>query len=421
MKKLYYLLCLMAAVMITACTHEEEDLFAQSSAERIDAAIKADWEILTGASNGWLMEYFPATQQEYGGYNMILSFGEDGQVKVASEIASPNFTLNSLYSLKQSAGVVLSFDTYNDIFHAFSDPSAPLGGNRGYGFEGDYDFLILEATAEKVTLKGKKTGGIAILTPMSGDWAEYISNVQDAEEEMAFTKYKIQIGEQEVPVSVSGRTLTFTFKEDGNEKSIMASYIVTPTGYKFYEPITVNGKELSGFTYDAENLNFKESNDATLLLIPVIPPLNEQFINHDWFIVEGMMSDAAQAMFTAGTSSVANRGFPAQYLILGNGEQLYGNFGLGMMFGGYAGSLDFQYELIDEDKIAMAMAGSAQGNGLTFFNWGLKQAMNVFNTLTGRTWQLETDNPKSPSYIKITAVDDPTIWITLLYEVTSYQ
>ena len=70
MKKIYYLFCLVAAVLITACTHEEEDLFNDSSANRADATIMANIEVLTGASNGWLMEYFPAISKEYGGYNI---------------------------------------------------------------------------------------------------------------------------------------------------------------------------------------------------------------------------------------------------------------------------------------------------------------------------------------------------------------
>ncbi len=182
MKKIYYLLYLATAVLFAACTNEEDDLFDTSSALRADAAIAADTKILTDAANGWMMEYFPEAQQSYGGYNVLLKFGTDGKVTVASELYENSDITTSLYSVKQSAGIVLSFDTYNEIFHFFSDPSDPAGvGGNGYGLEGDYDFLILEATAEKVTLKGKKTGGIAVLTPMKEDWEEYILALQHAE------------------------------------------------------------------------------------------------------------------------------------------------------------------------------------------------------------------------------------------------
>lgn len=74
MKKIYYLFCLVAVMMASACTHEEEDLFDSSSADRADATIKAYTDILTGAENGWLMEYYPEMQQKYGGYNTLVKF-----------------------------------------------------------------------------------------------------------------------------------------------------------------------------------------------------------------------------------------------------------------------------------------------------------------------------------------------------------
>ncbi len=124
MKKIFYLFCLLAATLAVACTHEEEDLFGDSSANRADATIFASIEVLTEASNGWLMEYFPASAQEYGGYNLLLDFNTDGTVQVAGEVANPDDVTTGLYSVKQSAGIVLSFDTYNEIFH-FS-PTQPF-------------------------------------------------------------------------------------------------------------------------------------------------------------------------------------------------------------------------------------------------------------------------------------------------------
>ena len=35
--------------------------------------------------------------------------------------------VKSEYEVKQSAGVMLTFDTYNEIFHFFSEPSNYLG------------------------------------------------------------------------------------------------------------------------------------------------------------------------------------------------------------------------------------------------------------------------------------------------------
>ena len=118
-----------AVLLAAACSPEEDDIFSDSSANRADAAIAADMQVLTGAANGWLMEYYPEASQMYGGYNILLSFSEDGRVTVAGDIVTdPTATATSLFSVKQSAGIVLSFDTYNEIFHFFSDPGNSNGG-----------------------------------------------------------------------------------------------------------------------------------------------------------------------------------------------------------------------------------------------------------------------------------------------------
>ena len=80
------------------------------------------------------------------------------------------------------------------------------------------------------------------MTPMNGSWNEYLTAIQAADGAMIFSKYKLEMGGQEIPVSISYRTLTFTYEEDGNVVSKTGSFIVTQTGYKFYEPIVVNGK-----------------------------------------------------------------------------------------------------------------------------------------------------------------------------------
>jgi len=56
---------------------------------------------------------------------------------------------------------VLTFNTYNNIMHIWADPR-----QDGLGYEGDYEFLILEATPERVRLKGKKYGAYTVLYPL---------------------------------------------------------------------------------------------------------------------------------------------------------------------------------------------------------------------------------------------------------------
>lgn len=412
MKKIYYLFCLVVLVIFSACTHEQEDLFNDSSAQRADAAIKTTIETLTNPSNGWLMEYFPASMQEHGGYNIILAFNTDGKVEVASEVADPMSSVSSLYSVKQSSGIVLSFDSYNDIFHAFSDPSAPLGGDKGYGLEGDYDFLILEVSNDKIVLKGKKTGGIAILTPIQMNWGEYLTSIQVAEKDMNFSQYKLEIDGQEVSVMPSGRTLIFSYQESGSLKSVTASYVVTPTGYKFYEPITINEKELSGFIFDKTNNYFVEVNNSNILLVPIIPPLNEQFVAGNWYIAYSQLGVFGQTYFDKVKEGEDAVGEVLQLAFIGS--SLYGKFGFNFYSSGYKGLLGLSYELIGENQISLVFDKTADGDGIWYHNnANFAYALFPFGYSSSRTFTLATDNLKAPSYITLTEDSNPENKITL--------
>jgi hypothetical protein len=397
-----------------ACTHEEEDLFGDSSANRADAAINTSIEVLAGSSNGWLMEYFPASLQEYGGYNILLAFDKEGVVKVAGEIADPSDVATSLYSLRQSAGIVLSFDTYNNILHFFSDPSDPSGaGGNGYGLEGDYDFLVLEASAEKVTLKGKKTGGIAILTPMQGDWDSFISNIQNADVAMSFSKFELDLNGETIPVTISHRTLTFTYEEDGDTKSQTASYIVTETGYKFYAPIVIKGVTLSGFTFDSGSIWFTETENSNIRLVPVIPPLNEQFVAGDWYIKYSTLGTFAQLYFNYCKQNYLDKlGETLNYAYIGS--SLDGAFGFNFNSSGYTGLLGLNYTFIGEDKISLVFSMSGQGNGVWYHNnAGFNYLLNPFGYSSARIFTLTTDNITNPTYITLTEDANANNAITL--------
>ncbi|MDE6306810.1 MAG: DUF4302 domain-containing protein, partial [Muribaculaceae bacterium] len=132
-----------------SCSNDVESVFPESSANRIDAALADVQDVLIGPANGWLMEYYPGSAQLFGGFNVLMQFSFDGHVTVASESAKEGETATSTYTLKQSAGAVLSFDTYNSVFHYYSDPDAPGGGSAGYGMEGDFEFLIISVSPDE--------------------------------------------------------------------------------------------------------------------------------------------------------------------------------------------------------------------------------------------------------------------------------
>ena len=180
MKK-YIVIVLALASVFAACNRDEKNLFDQSAAERSQAALDKANAILPMYENGWEMMYF--ANPESKGYNLILKLDTnqrvtatvknvtvqyangDGTKSEALVLGVPVGTIVtdslSTWKAKLDNGPVLSFDTYNDVFHAWADPR-----ENGDGLLGDYEFLILSVDPDRIVLKGQKHGGYSILRPM---------------------------------------------------------------------------------------------------------------------------------------------------------------------------------------------------------------------------------------------------------------
>ena len=179
MKAKYLVIIGLLAATFAACSRDEESLFEKPAAIRAQEAIENAFDVLTSHENGWEMAYFPNLETSAKGYNMVAKFNKNGNVSVT---AKNNTTTGnkiqtdtaSTWAVKSDYGPILTFDTYNDVFHAFSDP-----GNDGAGLLGDYEFLILKATPELVLLKGKKHSAYTIMRPMKHtDLAAYYANCE---------------------------------------------------------------------------------------------------------------------------------------------------------------------------------------------------------------------------------------------------
>ncbi len=195
-KKNILSLALLAGVSLafTGCAGEEEDLFSSSAAERLTAATAEYTGRLADMGGKWTMEYYPTNGDEAPqglGYLMLLDFNADRSVKVAM---NNSFTGNvykedvSVWEMIADNGPVLTFNTYNECLHAFSDPAdisfttGTLNDETGLGAEGDYEFIVL-SLGDKATegmLKGKKRGVYdrIIRLPEDTDFETYMADVQ---------------------------------------------------------------------------------------------------------------------------------------------------------------------------------------------------------------------------------------------------
>lgn len=418
MKKIFKSLLLLTMIVLSACTPEEDNLFGESSANRMEATLRANKDILVKATNGWHMEYYPSATQQYGGFNMLVSFTEDGKAHVSSEIYDATDVATSLYSLKQSAGPVLTFDTYNNIMHFFSDPKNPAEvGAEGKGMEGDFEFLFLSVEADKVVLQGKKTGSLIVMTPFKGEsWASYIDQIQTADETMSFKLFEYQVNGKKIPVSASYRTLKFTYEKNGEKVSVVEPFIVTPTGYKLYAPLDIEGVLVDEFTFEASSESFIATNGAAAKLVVVYPPLNEVLVTGDWYFAYSDIGAFGAPYWNTAKTALTGIGEKLYYAYMGT----YGTGLYGFCFASYDGSslwggaLGFTSQLIGEDEITYNFASSFAGDGKFYYDYAkFVYLLHPISSSTARTFKLTSDNDKKPTWIKLQDIAIPTNTITL--------
>ena len=166
MKAKYLVIIGLLAATFAACSRDEKSLFDKPAAQRAQEAVTNAFDVLSSNEAGWEVAYFPNLEASSKGYNMVWKFNANGKVSATAKNSAT--TRNkmmtdsaSTWAVKSDYGPILTFDTYNKVIHAFSDPQ-----ENGAGLLGDYEFLILKATPEVVILKGKKHSAYSVMRPM---------------------------------------------------------------------------------------------------------------------------------------------------------------------------------------------------------------------------------------------------------------
>lgn len=412
MKKIYFLLVLFAAASINiSCTREVDDVFDKSASERIADAIKNDTEILTAPANGWVMYYYG--NKNYGGYNVLCKFNKDNTVVVASEIYAKAQTAASHYKVEQSAGVVLSFDEYNEIFHWFSDPVNPDGiGTKGQGFEGDLEFRIISATPERVELKGKKTENRIIMVPLPSNmsWEDYFNAVEKAEDDMAFAQYYFVVGTDSALVTSSNRNLSYSYVDStGTTVNEKAPYIVTPEGYIFYKDLELFGTKTEKLTYKGGDKYEFVSPNGEAKMYGQLPPINV-FLNDgtDWYATYKDAGSTCQSMWDAARVGIQN-----QTAFSGDFDLQYLNYQSNVLYVyiSYWGYLKMKTTLIGDDQVKIEYDTYGNNNASLFLQ-NITDFDKTYLPFVG-TFTITTDNGRNPSWIRLTSNSDPNQYITL--------
>lgn len=260
-KYIKYCLLLSVVFSFSSCLFEDDNLFDKSPAQRLNLAIENSNKVLRSAPNGWTMEYFATP--ESGGYTFLMKFADNGFATIGAqnEYFTTFTTEESFYEVIGDTGPVLSFHTYNKVFHMFANPENPAG----LGLKGDYEFIIKQLSDDVILLKGKKRGTKIIMRKFSGEdsWESYSDNLYKMNE-LLFSRHvpklSFTIGEKEY-VAYDASTHVFSLLAKGDDEivgeRISMPFIVTPNGIRLYDTISEKEGE-DGLQIEYLNVNMEK-------------------------------------------------------------------------------------------------------------------------------------------------------------------
>lgn len=267
MKRNYYLLLLIPCFLFAACDKKRDRIFEDSPTERLNTAVANAQTILKSKPNGWIMQYYPGANAQYGGANVFVNFTSNADVNVQADYVTSNVT--STFKVYPGAGPILTFDTYNSILGFFAAPGAISGQvNNDVGLGGDIEFLVMKATADSVILKSRKRGNRIVMVPMPTNSATVIANYRTAYNRYyAPSSYRFETAKGQTPLS---------FGWFNSLTSVTTTYSprATETGLDFYQESEIDGIKFKELTFKAAVAGYPngyyENAAATIKLVPIM-------------------------------------------------------------------------------------------------------------------------------------------------------
>ena len=261
-----FICCAMVAVVSTAftsCRFEDEDLFDESPALRIEHTGDKLKQILTEAPNGWVMQYFCGKDiSQFEGFNLFAKFDKNGKVTFAGNHrylrdgnANKYTEAVSTYNLQKEDGLVLEFSTWNDVLTPFSDPVSPWLAptyvvKNGEGMHGDHNFCVLTINDNEVIMIGQRHQATVRLVKCDRSWTQYIDDTEAMKQKIwSDDIHSLYVMDDEQTLymdnakTVNKHDGVFRFCDDLNYRNAVkadsVAFVFTPTGLRFEKVQTV--------------------------------------------------------------------------------------------------------------------------------------------------------------------------------------
>lgn len=267
MKKiLLYIMVIAGMASLQSCLHDDKVVFSESAAERLEHSTENAKKVLESATNGWAMQYYLGEGYTGAGITYLVKF-ENGKADVAlDQTRDASRISHSSYDVVKDQGPVLTFNTFNELMHAFANPYQD-GTTDG----GDFEFTVMSVSNDTIVLKGRTTGNKMqmVRLPESTSWDDYISDILTFSSEM-FPRYRLMVDGQEqgvVNFYDSDRRLVYN-EGDGSEEY---PYCVNPDGVQMPEALVADAHHFVQKEGEM-NMTATDADGKTVTLEPILSP-----------------------------------------------------------------------------------------------------------------------------------------------------
>lgn len=426
---------LIAGGSFSACTNEEDDIFEASPADRLNQAMEDYTALLCKPANGWAMQYFADNENE-GGYTFLMKFDKNTSVTIAG---NNQWTGNvykeetSMFDLIADNGPVLTFNTFNDVFHIFASPedlpSTP-DNEAGYGHNGDYEFIVMDATDDLITLKGKKTAIRVLMTPLADntDWEQYFTDLNAKAKSLFNSKLEPLIldvdGERyTITKATSG---VFNFVPEGGDaitETTLSPYLVTTSGIRLAKEFKGKDEnfEVQTFTFaeDGTLVSSDDNHNAVIKAQPLATLFTGNLIR--WKIIPGELDSNGNypnlggkfnelyKTVVADTKAAIKADFREMGFQYDGINEKYAIF----THNGKARSLNFiSEEIIDDNNIKLTDLGEGDKNANNDKN-RIPAIYEMVKSIASGEYTLSSENVLTPSIIKMISKSDANNWMLI--------
>lgn len=445
MKKSLILPIFAAALALGSCNDDDNRIFDESAADRLENSKQSNFEMLCADGGKWAMEYFANTDEP--GYLFVLEFRPDKSVTITSDhkwIDSKETSETSMFDVITDNGVVLTFNTYNKVFHVFSDPANITGPNApkdpngededetGYGHEGDYEFMIMshESTDSRIRLRGKKHALNAYLLRLDAatDVSAYLAHAKELRSQFDAKRFPTYImtetatGETYDVTGLAAGVVTVVPTGSTNPfaQTETKACIITEKGMRPYVPFEFIRKDNSLFAVSEFTWSEQGLVAPGLVITATHPSTNLCRQDLKWDINIDSFSPALQAAFeeaNAQTQTITVAGFGKQpAFTVPSFEYKSKNGKLTFNFSAKVGKVSFRYfgtvEALSDSKVKIQF--SAPDDAMTKYIIPLApKVIDFIKTLEGE-FEVVNKTPLDPSEVTFTGITNPAISYSII-------